>query len=527
MSKISRTALAVFFSIVSIIGVSAQSNIDFTLKGKLLGSNGKPMPKSDIYVFTDAMSFFASTTPVPVKGDGSFELQFKTPGYYSVAFCGLGHTMYMASIPVFDVKGVTEIEVKLSVTKTELFPNVMGFKSNAGIDFFLPEFVKKGSDGKYSFKIDKKIDTLLVQLTGRAYSTPAGFEYPGAQYVSDSLGGFHTVFYNVKPGFTISVDPTKLPELTGNNTESIVFLSDPANIKEAFDAAEKPNRNFEEVNLQTFNYYKDLFKNGKSKAAKDIAAVQLFTYHITAEYPGVENIEEVINAITADNIAWSRNFYGLTDIIEQKPQAEQSKFVSDIFENTASIDLKMYILYYLKGKPQLVSEEKYAEMFGEYKKIATDEKYAYSLTDLKPAIPLGEQKVEDFTVKMIDGKDFSPKQLEGKYYLIDFWGTWCMPCIEEIPSIEKAYAKFSSKGFEIISLAFNSPEEDFKNQRKKTPMPWLHALLSDADADKLAMLYNVQYIPKMLLVGPDGKIIANEETLRDGGLEKKLEEIFK
>ncbi len=527
MSKVSRTALAVFFSIVSIIGISAQSNVDFTLKGKLLGSDGKPMPKSEIYIFADAVSYFASTVPAAVKDDGSFELKFKTPGSYSVAFCGLGHTMYMATLPVFDVKGVTEVEVKLSVPKTQLFPNTLGFKSNAGVDFFLPDFVKKGSDGKYTFTVNKKIDTLLVQLTGRAYSTPAGFEYPGAKYVPDSLGGYHTAFYNVKPGFSIIIDPTTLPKTVGNNTESITFLSDPVNIKEVYEASERPNKNFEETNLKTFNYFKDLFKNGKSKAARDIAAVQLFTYHVTAEYPSVENIEEVINAITADNIGWSRNFYSLIEIVERKPVSEQSKFISDIFESSTSVDLKMYVLYYLKGKPNMVSEEKYAELFAAYKKVATDEKYGYSLTDLKPAVPLSEQKVEDFTVKLIDGKDFSPKQLEGKYYLIDFWGTWCMPCIEEIPSIEKAYAKFSSKGFEIISLGFNSPEEDFKNQRKKTPMPWLHALLNDVDAETLANLYNVQYIPKMLLVGPDGKIIANEETLRDGGLEKKLEEIFK
>ncbi|MBK7868654.1 MAG: hypothetical protein IPJ75_17585 [Ignavibacteriales bacterium] len=395
MSKLSRTAYAVFFSIVSIISISAQSSVDFTLKGKLFGSDGKPMPKSEIYVFTDAMSYFASTAAVPVKDDGSFELKFKTAGYYSVAFCGLGHTMYMTSLPVFDVKGVSEVEVKLSVPKTQIFPNSLGFKSNAGVDFFLPEFVKKGSDGKYTFTVNKKIDTLLVQLSGRAYSTPAGFEYPGAKYVSDSLGGYHTAFYNVKPGFSISIDPATLPKMIGDNTESFVFLSDPVNIKEVYEASERPNKNFEETNLKTFNYFKDLFKNGKSKATRDIAAVQLFTYHVTAEYPSVENIEEVINAISADNIAWSKNFYGLIEIVEQKPVSDQSKFISDIFNNTTSVDLKMYVLYYLKGKPNMVSEEKYAELFAGYKKVATDEKYAYSLTDLKPAVPLSEKILLD------------------------------------------------------------------------------------------------------------------------------------
>jgi len=254
--------------------------------------------------------------------------------------------------------------------------------------------------------------------------------------------------------------------------------------------------------------------------------MKLYEFNTQPDYPVLENIDEVMAAITPENAGWSRSFYGNRDIIESMEKEQQVKYLEKMFDYHGD-DVKSYILYYFKEKPGIVSAEKYKEFYEKFKKTVTDEKYAYAINDLKPPVPMGEQKLLDFTVKMIDGKDFSPKQLSGKYFLIDFWGTWCMPCLAEIPAIEKAYSKYKAKGFEIISLAFGSPEEDFKNLRKTNPMPWLHALLSDADAENIGTLYNVEFIPKMLLVSPEGKIIANEETLRDGGLEKKLAEIYK
>jgi len=522
----SKTVLIFCIALLITTMTLAQGTTDLTIKGKLTGSNGKPMVKALIYVFDDAMSFYSGTTPTPVGADGSFEIKLKKSGMYSITFTGLGHGSFMISVPAFETKGVSEVEVKLAAAKPLLKKNSTGFRSNAEADFFVPSMVQLSPDGKFRYKVNKKLDTLLVQIVPKAYFMSTGFEYPGASYLADSTGGFHTAFFNVKPGFEIVLDPATLPKVTGYNSSEIKFISDPADLKTIYMAADKQSIEFREDNKRLFDYYFDLFKNSKNKIARDFAAMKLYEFNTQPDYPVLENIDEVMAAITPENAGWSRSFYGNRDIIESMEKEQQVKYLEKMFDYHGD-DVKSYILYYFKEKPGIVSAEKYKEFYEKFKKTVTDEKYAYAINDLKPPVPMGEQKLLDFTVKMIDGKDFSPKQLSGKYFLIDFWGTWCMPCLAEIPAIEKAYSKYKAKGFEIISLAFGSPEEDFKNLRKTNPMPWLHALLSDADAENIGTLYNVEFIPKMLLVSPEGKIIANEETLRDGGLEKKLAEIYK
>ncbi len=504
----------------------AQGKTDLTIKGKLFGSDGKPMQKAAVYVFDDALSYYMSTTPVAVASDGSFELKLKNSGMYSFTFSGLGHSQFMISIPIFELKGTSEVEVKLSAAKPFIKKDLVGFRSNAGTDFFLPEMVQVSKDGKFRFKLNKQIDTLLVQLVPKAYYPSTGFPYPGASYLSDSTGGYHTAFFNVKPGFEIVIDPATLPKVVGYNSPEIKFKNDEFDLQTLYTVSEKAGIEFREDNKRNFDYYMDIFINSKNKVAREMAAMKLYEFNIGNDYPLVENLDEVLSMITPESAGWSRSFYSCRDIIESMEKEDQIKYLERMFDYHGD-DVKSYILYYFKEKQGLVSTEKYTEFYEKFKKLVTDPKYQYAINDLKPPVPLAEQKLVDFTVKTIDGKDFSPKQLSGKYFLIDFWGTWCMPCLAEIPALEKAYAKYKSKGFEIISLAFGSPEEDFKNLRKTNPMPWLHALLSDADSENIGTLYNVEFIPKMLLISPDGKIVANEETLRDGGLEKKLEELLK
>jgi len=522
----SKTVLIFCIALLITSVTRAQGTTDLTIKGKLTGSDGKPMVKALIFVFDDAMSYFTSTTPTPVGADGSFELKLKNSGMYSVTFCGLGHNSLNMSIPAFDTKGVAEVEVKLAAAKPLLKKNSAGFRSNAEADFFVPAMVQLSGDGKFHYKVNKKLDTLLVQIVPKAYFMSTGFAYPGASYLADSTGGFHTAFFNVKPGFEIVLDPATLPKITGYNMPEIKFISDPVDLKTSYMAADKQTIEFREDNKRLFDYYFDIFKNSKNKVARDFAAMKLYEFNTLAEYPVVENMDEVMAAITPENAGWSRSFYANREIIESMEKDQQIKYLEKMFDYQGD-DVKSYILYYFKEKPGIASADKYKEFYEKFKKTVTDEKYAYAMNDLKPPVPISEQTLIDFKVKTIDGKDFSPKQLSGKYFLIDFWGTWCMPCLAEIPAIEKAYAKYKANGFEIISLAFGSSEEDFKNLRKTNPMPWLHALLNDVDAENIGALYNVEFIPKMLLVSPEGKIIANEETLRDGGLEKKLAEIYK
>jgi thiol-disulfide isomerase/thioredoxin len=120
---------------------------------------------------------------------------------------------------------------------------------------------------------------------------------------------------------------------------------------------------------------------------------------------------------------------------------------------------------------------------------------------------------------------YSPASFKGMYLLLDFWGTWCGPCRAEMPKLHEAFATFHPRGFEVLSRSFDLKTTDIAPYRKDAahPMPWHHAFVEKGFQSDLAKAFAVTGIPKPILMGPDGKIVAMGESLRAGELERTLE----
>jgi len=118
----------------------------------------------------------------------------------------------------------------------------------------------------------------------------------------------------------------------------------------------------------------------------------------------------------------------------------------------------------------------------------------------------------------------SPAAFKGRYVLIDFWASWCPDCVREMPSMHKAYAAFKGRGLEILSLSLDRRVEHITKYRAQgaSPMPWQHAFLEGAWKSPVVEAYGVKSIPKPVLVGPDGRIVASGAELRGENLERTL-----
>lgn len=112
----------------------------------------------------------------------------------------------------------------------------------------------------------------------------------------------------------------------------------------------------------------------------------------------------------------------------------------------------------------------------------------------------------------------------GKYVLVDFWASWCGPCMRELPYLLEAYEKYHDKGFEIYGVSLDRDREKWIECIEDKKMDWLHVSLVQFWDCPAAKEYGVNSIPSCFLVGPDGIIIA--KNLRGEAVVEKLAELL-
>ncbi len=141
-----------------------------------------------------------------------------------------------------------------------------------------------------------------------------------------------------------------------------------------------------------------------------------------------------------------------------------------------------------------------------------------------------------FTATDINGNKISLADLKGKYVLLDFWASWCVPCRKGNPHLKELYAMYKDKGFEVIGVSDDDRNpEAWKKAVAQDGLPWLHVLrgfkmvngVPDRSAD-INEGYNISTLPTQILIDNTGMIIARygEDGEDHGLLDQKLQSIF-
>lgn len=118
------------------------------------------------------------------------------------------------------------------------------------------------------------------------------------------------------------------------------------------------------------------------------------------------------------------------------------------------------------------------------------------------------RKAPEFTAKTVDGKEFKLSDQRGRFVLIDFWATWCAPCVAELPTVKKVYEEFGASGFTVVSISFDRNAETAAKYMREKEMPWTQIWAENGANGPLAQLYGVSGIPATFLIDPDGNIVA-------------------
>ena len=109
-----------------------------------------------------------------------------------------------------------------------------------------------------------------------------------------------------------------------------------------------------------------------------------------------------------------------------------------------------------------------------------------------------------------DGKPLDSKDWQGKVLVVNFWGSWCPPCVDEMPELEKLYAEFSKQNVLIVGIAIDSPS-NVREFLKKMPVSYPIAMGGMNGSQLYKALGNSQAaLPFTILISPAGKVIASK-----------------
>jgi peroxiredoxin len=133
----------------------------------------------------------------------------------------------------------------------------------------------------------------------------------------------------------------------------------------------------------------------------------------------------------------------------------------------------------------------------------------------------------EFASTDTSGSNISLSSFRGKYVLLEFWASWCVPCRQQSPHLIALYKKYSDKGFTILQYSMDdkTAEEKWKAAIRKDQLTWTQVSDLNGFESKVSKLYGVQPIPDNFLIDPQGKIIGRR--LEGKELENKLNEVIK
>ena len=170
------------------------------------------------------------------------------------------------------------------------------------------------------------------------------------------------------------------------------------------------------------------------------------------------------------------------------------------FPNNAEIpQMLLYIAENLAGKKGKEIAAKLAE-------TAANEQIKAAARGLLEKLSLAGSKV-DIKFTAVDGREVDVQKMNGKVVLIDFWATWCGPCVAELPNVKAAYDRLHSKGFEIVGISFDNTKGKLTSFVKKEKMAWPQYFDGQGWQNAFGQRFGIQSIPAMWLLNKKGELV--------------------
>ena len=182
--------------------------------------------------------------------------------------------------------------------------------------------------------------------------------------------------------------------------------------------------------------------------------------------------------------------------------------------------------YFLSSHLDLYSMKEVTRLYAGLNPTLKKTQYGLKINNqfLKTVDVLVGDKIPEFSQQNQYGKIVSIEDFKGKYVLIDFWASWCIPCRKENPNVVRAYNEFKSKGFDILAVSLDDNKASWLKAIKNDKLEWNHVSDLGGWENVVSKTLKISEVPSNILIDKDGIVIA--KNLKGEDLHKKLAELM-
>jgi len=519
------------------------------ITGTLLGADGAPMKLGNVqlyrpYRLEDAARFTAGP-------GGRFAVATPDTGMMILAFTGVDHSD--ARVPVYlDGTGTIALDVRLArYTYTDSLDKVQAVGDWGGFTPASAKALVRQADGRYVLSVATSADTLAYQFIGLvATNGRRSVNGPRSDwYVYDNHGDYRSVIRATAGRATIVLDPAQLDR---RPSTLVVAFRDPrsgaARLYAQFRtwndivAAYYDSSRAAHQRRDSLRYDWSPIVAGRMAALgperdqihRGMLLIQLLQAASFGARLDRSTAERAIRELRPSSGIWRFQYYQ-PELISYAFDALAgvkewgSDSVSDL-ASLAYLDSLVAVqpdsnlrLMGLMGEWSLIVNLKDRSRRARFlSRIESEFPYApftaFLMSYNAPArVWRDSQPVPAFRFASLDDTSvvYTPASFAGKVYLLDFWATWCGPCIGDMKAVHAAYDSLAPRGLQILSISLDDSPADVRRFRAgEWKMPWLHAFVPGSVDNPQMKQLEIASLPRYMLIGRDGRILAVDKELR-------------
>jgi thiol-disulfide isomerase/thioredoxin len=539
------------FLLVLLLSIITVSNAQTTITGTLLGNDGKPMINACVVLKQPMDNNVVKS--VVVDKDGNYKIEVDSTGVWMLYFIGVNHSAYQMALYA-DTPETENINIRLKTHEyLDDFSDaaVIGNFNDWSHKTSVP--MTKNPDGTYSAVVDSKSDTVAYRLIKIAKEAAVeGTEANSYEYNGND--GYNSVIVSKPGNVKIVFDPAKLikssspAELAFSDSASLTaqfaiiynrIINNDLAWGEAIMDFERSGKHIFDFKYDWSNevdYFNSQIKDSKIDIIKDELLLGYLNIVALNAKADTAIVRHALEKLSPSSILWSLN-PGKTDIIVCL--SFQALNPENYIDKTKEYENRMLIV----NKSPLVKSEVLYHLFRSAKfqnKIDEASEYLNILISKYPNTPRGiyakevltdavpvkvGSPVPSFSFVSLDDSSIvvNNESMKGKFYLIDFWATWCYFCVEDLKTLNDVYEKYKNNNFTILSVSEDySPQDIIKFRKIKWKMPWFNTMLVGDFLDKIKKEFGIIGIPSPILVDDKGIVIAVPGDLYGDNLDKIL-----